>query len=406
MLSDITGFYSNSMLLTPTIPLPNSEDDPLVTIQYQYVFGSTWEECGVSKADGLLSALGFSTPAEVTAFCFSVNVLKEFSTEEFIKRHINNDDRQRLVAFGKAKKQYNLAPNNLVTFTPVSSIFDELRKPGYEDFFQFLFTWLTHGDTAVKRNNFIAWWQNPAGEASSAVRNPYALKSDSTNIRKSFKEKVDGFLQQLRNPQKPPATEGSNNPFVDAVHYVKNQLLEVLLRPSNWSYVPGYDVTAGVQTPAKLISVGGGGGNFSVFDKSDPKKLFPLRFALGSVGTGFGPSLPLNINVNPEPFPSVGKIYHGLGSNIFGIASFYGAFVTLGAGAADIANQTTSLMFIAPHYALPAVPIPGADGARWAQIFTSVIPLSSAILSLDGNGIEASISVSAQISCGFVGPKK
>ena len=394
------------MLLTPKMPLSDSVDDGLINIQYKYVFGASWEECGVSKADGYLTALGFFTREEVSVFCQSVNVLKEFSTEEFFTPYINNEDRQRLSKFGKSQRKFNLAPD-LVKFTPVGSIFDEAFKPSYEDFFQALFSWLTHGDTPVKRAEFIAWWQTPLGEPSAAVRNPYNVKTDSTFVRKSFKEKVDAFLDGLRNPQKNSVPkEGSGNPFVDAVHYVKKQLLNVFLQPSNWGYASGTDVTVGVQTPVKLLSASAGGGGFAVFQKDEPEKVFPLKFAVAGIGTGFGPSSPININVNPQAFASVGKIYQGLGTSIIGSVSFYGAFVTLSAGAADVVNQSTSLMFIAPIYAMPAAIYPGMDGARWAQIFASVIPCSSAILALDGNGIEASISVSAQLSCGFIAPKK
>lgn len=63
-------------------------------------------------------------------------------------------------------------------------------------------------------------------------------------------------------------------------------------------------------------------------------------------------------------------------------------------------------MFIAPYYAVPTGIYPGMEGARWAEIFAKVIPFSSAIIALDGNGVETSIGVSGQLSCGFVGPNK
>lgn len=44
------------MLFTKS-PAPNSDEDPLITLRYNYFFGKSWQECGVSKADGLLSAL-------------------------------------------------------------------------------------------------------------------------------------------------------------------------------------------------------------------------------------------------------------------------------------------------------------------------------------------------------------
>ncbi len=394
------------MFATPKTPPANSDDDPLDNIQYQFFFGKSWEECGVSKADGLLTALGFSTREEVAAFCLSTNVLSEFSTEGFFRPYINKEDRQILVKFGKSLTRLNLAPN-LTNLTSVVPIFNETLKPNYEDFFQALFSWLTCGDSPVNRAAFVSWWRNPVGEPPESVRNPYAVKIDSVRVRRSFKEKVTAFLEQLRNPQKSSAPpDGSGNPFVDGIHYVKNKLLNVFFRPSNWNYVPGYSVTVGIQTPLKLVSAGGGGGNFTVFNKNEPEKKYPLRFAVASVGTGFGPSSPININVSPEPFSSSGKIYQGLGNSIVGDVSFYGAFVMLGVGAANVVNQTSSLMFIAPNYATPLIAYPGMDSVRWAQIFSSVIPLSSAILSLDSNGLEASIGVSAQLACGFVGPGK
>lgn len=264
---------------------------------------------------------------------------------------------------------------------------------------------MTNGDTISGRSQFIAWWENPNGDLPYSIRSEYAIKTDEINIRQSFKDAVDAFLQNRRNPQS-GSEEGSKSPFVDAIHYLKNKILNVALQPSDWEYVPGYDATVGVQTPVKLVSAGVGGGNFSVFKKSNSDKVYPLHFILGTIGTGLGPSLPININVNPRPFPSAGKIYNGLGSSVSSIASFYGAFVSITGGVADVANQTSALMFIAPLYAMPSIPFGGMDGARWTQMFLSVIPLSSAIISLDGNGIEASISVSAQVACGFVKPAK
>ena len=391
------------MLFPPDLPLSDLEDDPLITVQYNYVFGTSWEECGVSRADGLLTALGFSTREEVAAFCVSVNVFEEFSTNEFIKKYINLEDRQRLAKFGKARNQVKLFPDTL-TFKPVNAIFEENLKPGYEDFFQVLFTWLTHGDNASRRSSFVAWWQSPAGEPSMSVRNPYAIKTDTVMVRKSFKNAIETFLQQRKNSQSAAQSTGSSNPFVDVVHCVKTKLLNVFLKQSDWAYTSGNDVNVGVQTPLKGVSAGVGIGTFGVYKQTDSKTVYPLKFAVASVGTGFGPSSPVNLSINPSVFPTAGKIYYGLSSSTLSNASFYGAFVTLGVGAADVANQTSSLMFIAPTFALPFVPCPGMDGARWTEIFLSVLPLSSAIIALDGNGVELSIGVSAQLSCGFVVP--
>ena len=166
------------MLIIPKTPLSNLDNDPLDNIQYKYFFGKSWEECGVSKADGLLTALGFSTPDEVSAFCLSTDVLKEFSTQDFFRPYINNEDRQILSKFGKSRQQFNLAPN-LTNFTSVGSIFNGTFKPNYEDFFQALFSWLTYGDSAVNRANFIAWWNNPFGENQEPMRNPYQAKIGS-----------------------------------------------------------------------------------------------------------------------------------------------------------------------------------------------------------------------------------
>lgn len=322
------------MLPSPKTPLSDSSEDPLVTVNYNYFFGTNWEECGVSKVDGFLTALGFSVREEVTAFCASTNVFNEFSTNEFIRKYVSVEDRQRLVKFGKARSQFKLVPD-IMNFKSASMIFEQNQNPGYEDFFQILFSWLTYGDSIPNRNDFIAQWrQNPAGGPGAAVRNPYKIETDATTVRKSFQDKVKAFLQQRRSPQTAAAQSADgSNPFVDAVHYVKIKLLNVILKPSDWGYISGNDVTVGIQTPLKLISAGAGGGTFGVYEQKQPEKVYPLRFVTAGVGTGFGPSSPLNINVNPSAFPSVGKIYHGLKNSIFGSASFYGTFVTLSAGA-------------------------------------------------------------------------
>ncbi len=386
-------------------PQSDVQNDPLLSVQYNYFFGTTWEECGVSKADGLLTALGFSVREEVTAFCASVNVFNEFSTEKFLKTYVSSEDKQRLSKFGKAQNQIKLFPVTM-NFSSSEDLFKIEFNPGYEDFFQALFTWLTRGENTFEREKFISWWQNPVGQPSMSVRNAYAIQTDSVTIRQSFKDKIDAFLQERRNPQK-STPDGSSNPFVDGVHFVKNYLLKLILSPSDWGYVSGTDVSVGVQTPLKLVSAGAGGGTFGVYNHKEPKTAYPLKFAMGSVGAGFGPSLPVSLSINPEALPSAGKIYHGFGSRISGDSSFYGFFLTLSVGAADVLNQTSALMFIAPYYVAASAGIyPGMDGAKWAEIFAKVIPLSSAIIALDGNGVETSISVSAQLSCGFVGPNK
>ena len=119
------------MIATPPSDIQN---DPLLSVQYNYFFGKKWEECGVSKADGLLTALGFSIPEEVTAFCASVNVFNEFSTETFLKTYINNEDKQRLSKFGKAQNQIKLFPLTM-NFSSPDNLFKIEFNPGYEDFF-------------------------------------------------------------------------------------------------------------------------------------------------------------------------------------------------------------------------------------------------------------------------------
>lgn len=58
-------------------------------------------------------------------------------------------------------------------------------------------------------------------------------------------------------------------------------------------------------------------------------------------------------------------------------------------------------MFIAPVYGLPVM-----APNNQAAMFLSVVPLSTAVLALDGHGIEVGFGGSIQITCGFVGPQK
>jgi hypothetical protein len=351
--------------------------------------------------DGILSALGFQSSDEVAKFCASVNVIEAFSDVEFVRQFINDEDRRDLVRLGQIRNKIKLAPTIFI-FKPAGSVFDFKVNPGYDDFFQFLYAYVTRGNSFGERENFIKYWKDNYSKETS-----YALRTNSEwyFVRASFKKQVDEFLAGLRAP-KSQDDAGSGSPFVDLVHNLKNKVINILLTPSDWGYIQSGDegaVTIG--TPVLQVDAGGGGGEFSVFEKSSPKKLHPLIHRYVSLGVGIGPSFPYNVILNPSAFPDTGKIYHGIGYRIAGIHSFYGISLTIAAGAADVANQTSAFMFIAPFHLLAGVPYANINGENYLQVITAIISRSNAILSLDGHGIEASISVSAQVLLGVVKPK-
>lgn len=369
--------------------------DPVIFIQYKFSFGKSWEECGVSRVNGYLSALGFSDPQEVAKFCDAYNILEKFSTEDWARRYSNAGDREIIAKFGRAASQKSVLS---LAFIPSAVEIRPLLKSSYSDFFQILFTWVTGGDSSLGRERFIKYWEAPSGGASWTVRDPYFVLTDTLSCRKSFKDAVTAFLAELRNP-KPKADAESW--LVNVNHAFRQKMYDSVLTRANWGYISGTAANASISA-GKFLSLGGGSGGFAVFDTNVPQKVYPLMTASGNAGVGAGVALPVNVTVDPAELPSKGTIYHGFAGNVAGVHSFIGAYVAISGGvAATILNQTASLMFIAPVYSLPPL-----TSQNFGAIFTAVVPLSTAILALDGHGIEVGFGTSAQLSCGFVSPRK
>jgi hypothetical protein len=150
-------------------PRARFSDDQLVSLSVQYYYGESWQECGMRTVDGILSALGFQSSDEVAKFCASVNVIEAFSDVEFVRQFINDEDRRDLVRLGQIRNKIKLAPTIFI-FKPAGSVFDFKVNPGYDDFFQFLYAYVTRGNSFGERENFIKYWKdNYSKETSYAI---------------------------------------------------------------------------------------------------------------------------------------------------------------------------------------------------------------------------------------------
>lgn len=389
------------MFLMRNLPLNINGNENHVNLQYTYYLGDSWQECGVAEVNAYLSSLGFSTPNEVVKFLSAYNVFEHFSEDGWLQRYISNSERQEVLKGRnpKAQKQ-NIFPPTIINSAPIFEL-----KSSYEDFFQCLFSWITRNHSPVERADYIKYWES----RTNPPNNRYAIQTATAPCLKSFKELVDNFLKELRTPKKLLPQWLANLPqtvregMVDVVHSLRNNLASKVLTKANWDYISGIAVTGGIGA-GEFASVSIGGSNFAVFDKAKSDKIYPLMTLGGTVGVGVGPSLPISVTIDPEEFPSRGTIYNGFTGPIQGIHSFLGAYVAISETLTfTILNQNSSLMFIAPNYKLPVVALSGAD---MVALFASVIPASTAILLLDGQGIEVGIGTAKQISVGYVGPGK
>lgn len=402
------------------VALPAFSDDIYVFIKYEYSIGSSWVECGISRVEEFLKSLGFSTIKQLEEFCSRVNVFEEFSHKTFLSEFINESDRQLLIQNASISNNFTLIPNlnrltslndYLISYKKSDIIINSSKNPTYEDFFQVLFTWLTHGNNLERRNRFINWWNNPKESIPySVLRNPKIKipRDNGTPVLKIFKERVDHFLfdKEIKTEsEKSVIEEGKTTPLIDIVHYLKNYILNWILTPSDWKYVSGTEINIGGTTPLKGVSVTIGGGGFGVFKDNSPKDISYLRFGQISASIGFGPSLPIIITVSPSVFPSAGTIYHGIGGRIRGKQSFQGNFVSYSITGANVANQTTTLMVIAPFSETEFPTLTGTKEQMQMELalfYLSIFKNSSAVICFDGMGAETSMSISASGSYGQI----
>lgn len=123
-----------------------------IDINYSYVLGYTWIECGISRVNSFLSALGFNSSQQVAAMCAANNIFSLFAADDWIRTFVNIEDR-KLVYGEPLKIPISFLPNFASAANPVLK--DGSQNPSYSDFFQLIFTYLTHGQNAADRQQFI-----------------------------------------------------------------------------------------------------------------------------------------------------------------------------------------------------------------------------------------------------------
>jgi len=172
-------------------------------IKYQFYLGSSWEECGVSRAYGFLAALGFTDVNEVSSFLSVHNVFEIFSREGWGQNYLSISEKQ-LVAKGRSQNspQTNVLTNSGSLTPPIYNL-----GVAYEDFFQFIFTWLTGGSTPTDRRKFIEYWESSV----KSPQNPFAPKSDTAPCLKTFLNLVKAYLSNPKNRTQPLAENHSRN---------------------------------------------------------------------------------------------------------------------------------------------------------------------------------------------------
>lgn len=194
----------NYALLRDRAP-SGQEESTHVEISYSYSLGYTWVECGISKVNNFLSALGFSSAQQVSAMCATTNIFGLFAADDWIRSNVNAEDRKLI--YGEPLK---IAVSFLLNFAPTSNpvLNGGAQNPSYNDFFQILFTWLTHGRNAADRQQFIEWWSSENGITTDpklafvgnrTPRNPLKILQRSSPVLITFKNAVDEFLGRGNN---------------------------------------------------------------------------------------------------------------------------------------------------------------------------------------------------------------
>lgn len=183
------------MLESPSL---KKQDDIRININYSSSVFADWVESGIAEVDAFLSALGFSNVQQVQGFCSSRNVLLDFSTEDFIRSFLRNDDKTEISRKALSLRGYKFLP---VFFSSSSAqgILNETSRPVHSDFYQFLFSWVTQGHDPQKRQNYIDYCKQNG--ANSNVLPGLSKRDQYAPVLKSFKDNVDVYLTKIINLQ-------------------------------------------------------------------------------------------------------------------------------------------------------------------------------------------------------------
>ncbi len=398
------------MVLTKMAPVIVQQDDIHVTISYSYTVGYTWQECGINEVNALLSGLGFKTREEVKAFCFSRNIFKSFSAEGWYRQFISGSDAAEISYYLGAGKNKLFSPE-LPLKTP-ASILSGTDNPTYNDFFQFLFSWVTGGDSIERRNYYKKWWEAAAGLPANAlnsailnntVRDPWKVINNKSSVLKTFKDEIDNFLNFEYGKNKTALQEGSGSVLVDVSHGIQTFFLDLILRESQWQYVSGNEVNVGVNAAIGELGVTVGGGHYSVYNRNSKEKYFPLRFGQIGITGGLAISSPLNLSVNLASMPAAGKIYQAW-SGINSAADLSGLYLYVSGSLAIFANVNSSLIFFLPV----STRVPknlreiALDSALLVTTLLTTIAASKAMMTVSGHGFELAEGLGLSLGYGYV----
>ncbi len=181
------------------------DDSTWIEINYSYSLGYTWIECGISRVNNFLSALGFNSSQQVAAMCAKNNIFSLFAADDWIRNFVNAEDK-RLIYGEPLKIAVNFFPNFASAANPI--LRNGSQNPNYSDFFQLIFTYLTHGQNAADRQRFIEWWSFQNGintdpkfayVGNTTPRNLQKTLQNSASVLVNFKNAVDEFLKRPDN---------------------------------------------------------------------------------------------------------------------------------------------------------------------------------------------------------------
>jgi hypothetical protein len=181
-------------------PPSGQEESIHVEISYSYSLGYTWIDCGISRVNNFLSALGFNSSEQVSALCATTNIFNLFAEDAWIKSNVSEEDR-RLIYGEPLKTVFTFLPTFASATTPILNV--GAQNPTYNDFFQLIFTYLTHGQNIEDRKQFIEWWSSENGITTEpklafvgnrTPLNPQKVFQRSSPVLISFKTAVDEFL--------------------------------------------------------------------------------------------------------------------------------------------------------------------------------------------------------------------
>ncbi|MBC7797541.1 MAG: hypothetical protein H7Z37_11765 [Pyrinomonadaceae bacterium] len=401
----------NYAVLRENVPFKaNDEKSIHVQINYTHNLGYTWIDCGISKVNNLLTALGFSTPQEVSALCAEKNILALFAEESWVRSYQSETEKQLI--FGEPLRDVKrFVPN--FSFAKTVDIKLGVQNPSYNDFFQMLFTWLTHGNNAELRKQFIEWWSFENGivtdEKFAVVGNknplyPNKIIQTTSPVLITFKDEVTAFLSKGKNNGKTDVVPGSGSPFVDVVHWIEKTVIGLFLRESGWKYVSGDDLSVAAEVPFVGAGVTGGAGYYYFYSNNAPNEFYPLRF--GQLAVSAGPNLipsPVGVGVNLSFLPAAGTLYQAW-SGVSTPRDLNGIYLYISGTAGLIANINTSLIFFLPiGQRIPKdINEVLADGASQIAVSLVGIAASKAVMAVAGHGFESTLGAGAALGFGYV----